>query len=129
MKIEHIAIWVDDLESMRDFYTRYFGMQSGTLYHNPAKSFTSCFLSFETDSSTRIELMHTPETFTPEMRGRMKGLAHLAISTGSRDAVVSLTERLRRDGHPVVGEPRTTGDGYFESVVSDPEGNIVEITE
>lgn len=127
MRINHIAIWADDIEVLRAFYTRYFNLTSSALYTNPTKHFTSCFLSFG-DGATRIELMHIPGLLPREKNGTMKGLAHFAVSVGDRQAVDALTERLRSDGYAVLGEPRTTGDGYYESVVADPEGNRVEIT-
>lgn len=127
MKIEHIAIWAEDLDALCEFYVKYFEATSSAKYHNPRRDFTSCFLSFE-DGGARIEAMHIPETANPASRGNLKGLAHFAISVGSREAVDALAERLRADGHTITSEPRTTGDGYYESVVLDPEGNLVEIT-
>lgn len=128
MKIEHLAIWADNIELLRQFYTKYFNLACGGKYVNPKRNFTSYFLSFGEDK-TRIELMHIPNMANPAGRGNMKGLAHFAISAGGKDAVDTLTEKLRKDGYTIVGEPRTTGDGYYESVVLDPEGNYVEITE
>lgn len=127
MRIDHIAIWADDIELLRAFYTRYFNLTSGALYTNPTKRFTSCFLSFG-DGGARIELMHIPGLLHQEKNGTMKGLAHFAVSVGDRQTVDALTERLRSDGYTVLGEPRTTGDGYYESVIADPEGNRIEIT-
>ena len=128
MKIEHLAIWVNDLENMREFYQQYFNAQSGERYHNPKKQFTSYFLSFENGS--RLELMHRPD-----IRSRLKeagleqiGLAHFAIAVGSKTKVDNMTLALQRAGFSVVGQPRTTGDGYYESVILDPEGNRIEIT-
>lgn len=127
MKIEHIAIWTKDLELLKDFYCRYFNGTAGEKYHNPKKNFTSYFISFETGS--RLEIMHTPAVTTGRSTGSVyAGLAHLSVSCGSREAVNGLTERLRSDGYTIAGEPRVTGDGYYESVVEDPEGNLVEIT-
>lgn len=129
MKIEHIAFWVEDLEKAKDFYLTYFGMIASDRYHNPKKNFTSYFLSFK-EGGARIELMHRPDiTITSGQRGLITGITHLAISVGSKEQVDVLTERLRADGYTIAGEPRTTGDGYYESVVLDPEGNLVEITE
>ena len=65
----------------------------------------------------------------PFNRGQVKGLAHLSISVGSREAVDELTRRLQIDGYTVIGQPRLTGDGFYESTILDPEGNNVEITE
>jgi lactoylglutathione lyase len=129
MKIEHLAIWVEDLEKMRAFYAHYFQLISGEKYHNPTKHFQSYFLRTEA-SAARLELMHRPDVALQNgPRGQVQGLAHFAISVGSKAAVDQLTERLRTDGYTIAGEPRTTGDGYYESVVLDPEGNLVEITE
>ena len=128
MRIEHLAIWVKDLEEMRSFYERYFGGIAGEKYHNPKKSFTSYFLSF--DNGCRLELMEKPEI--PANKNSIQeqaiGLIHFAISVGGKEQVDSLTNKLRSEGYEVIGEPRTTGDGYYESVVLDPEGNRIEIT-
>lgn len=127
MKIEHLAIWADDIELLRAFYTKYFELSCSDKYVNPVKNFTSYFLSFG-EGQTRIELMHLPDMESPASRGNLKGLAHFAISVGSKEAVNALTEQLRADGYTIVSEPRTTGDGYYEAAVSDPEGNYVEIS-
>lgn len=128
MKIEHLAIWVNDLEKTRAFYETYFGASSNTKYHNKTKNFQSYFLSFE--SGCRLELMHNPainqKGSTPEKQ--QLGLVHFALSVGDKQTVDALTNRLRADGYTIMGEPRTTGDGYYESVVLDPENNIIEIT-
>lgn len=126
MKIEHLAIWVDDIELLKDFYMKYFGMVCGDKYVNPKKNYTSYFLSF-VNSGARIELMHIPGMGDPESRGNLKGLAHFAISVDNNETVDSLTERLRKDGYTIASEPRTTGDGCYESGILDPEGNYVEI--
>lgn len=128
MKIEHLAMWVKDLEGMRSFYEKYFGAKSNTLYHNEKKAFKSYFLSFE--NGPRLELMQTPSIpdDTSEVEKQRMGLIHFAVSTGSEKKVDSLTERLRTDGFRVIGEARWTGDGYYESIVLDPEENRIEIT-
>lgn len=129
MKIDHIAIWTRDLDKVKDFYVRYFGAVCSSKYENPEKKFSSYFLSFPGES-TRIELMHNPEIREAERNGGLTlGLTHLAVSVGSRDQVNRLTEQLRTDGYKIIGEPRITGDGYYESVVEDCEGNRLEITE
>lgn len=128
MRMEHIAIWADDLERMKLFYTEFFHMQCSDKYINEQKGFSSYFLSFE--DGARIEIMHRPNISKhPGKKDATQGLSHLAISVGSKDAVDQLTEMIRSKGFQVHGEPRTTGDGYYESVVLDPEGNLVEITE
>lgn len=127
MKIEHLAVWVKDLERMKDFYGTYFEDVAGEKYHNPHKNFTSYFLSFE--EGPRLELMYNPN-ISANLSGDVVhlGLVHFAISVGSRKKVDGLTEKLRNSGFEIVGEPRTTGDGYYESVVLDPENNRIEIT-
>jgi lactoylglutathione lyase len=128
IRIEHVALWVDSLETMRKFYSDYFSAESGEKYENPKKGYSSYFLTFP-GSDTRIELMNRVDiTNEPCKRGYMKGIAHMAFSVGSKDLVDSLTERLRTDNFIIESEPRTTGDGYYESVVLDPEGNYVEIS-
>lgn len=129
MKIEHIAIWTKDLESLKDFYVRYFEVSAGHKYINPIKKFESYFLSFT--EGCRLELMQMPgiPPSTNDVFKQFSGLIHFAISVGSKENVNALTEQLRRDGYAIVGEPRTTGDGYYESVALDPEGNRIEITE
>lgn len=126
MNIEHIAIWVNDLEKMKEFYLTFFDLQSNEKYHNPKKQFSSYFLSFE--SGARIELMHRPDIAAFIESNEKQGLAHFAISVGSKEKVDALTERIRANGYSVIGEPRTTGDGYYESVIADPEGNLIELT-
>ncbi len=128
MKIDHIAIWAEDIELLREFYCKYFGMSSNNKYINPQRGFSSYFVSFEGEA-TRIEIMNIPDVAAPTSRGNLKGLAHFAISVGSKEMVDFLTERLRKDGYSILSEPRITGDGYYESAVADPEGNCVEIIE
>lgn len=129
MKIEHLAIWVEDIEGMRRFYEHYFGAASNDKYVNPLKKYTSYFLSFE-GGDCRIELMQRPDIIEePARRGFVKGIAHFSFSVGSKEKVDALTERLRAAGYTVASEPRTTGDGYYESAVLDPEGNYVEISD
>lgn len=128
MKIEHLAIWADDIDLLSEFYMKYFNVSRGEKYVNVKKNFTSYFLSFGGDKA-RIELMHIPYMTNPVSRGNLKGLAHFAIAVGGKNVVDVLTERLRADGYTIASEPRTTGDGYYESSVLDPEGNLIEITQ
>lgn len=128
MRIEHLAIWTSDLENMKAFYQKYFHMKCGDKYVNETKRVSSYFLSFE--SGARIEIMTKAEISNEIGQQKISnGLSHFAISVGSREAVNSCTELLRADGFTIFSEPRTTGDGYYESVILDPEGNLVELTE
>ena len=127
MNIEHLAIWTLDLETMREFYMKFFHVKSNEKYFNPKKKFSSYFLSFE--NGARIEIMHRPDiSVVLEKFDSKIGLAHFAISVGSKEKVDSITESIRESGYRVIGEPRTTGDGYYESVIADPEGNLIELT-
>jgi len=129
MKIEHLAIWVEDLEAIKNFYIKYFDMMCGEKYFNAQKDFSSYFLFFK-GSETRIEIMHRPDILkNKDIKGLTIGITHFAISVGSKEIVNSITEQLRVDKYIIQSEPRTTGDGYYESVVLDPEGNLIEITE
>jgi lactoylglutathione lyase len=128
MRIEHIAIWANDLEHLKRFYEIYFGATAGDKYVNPVKKFESYFLSFH--NGPRLEIMHMPgipRSLNDPLK-QFSGLVHFALAVGTREKVDALTEQLRKDGFAIVGEPRTTGDGYYESVVLDPEGNRIEIT-
>ena len=125
MRIEHVAIWVRDLEGMKSFYEKYFDAQAGELYHNPTRQFSSYFLSFK--EGCRLELMHQPD-IRESYADKTIGITHIAIALGTKQHVDLLTEQLRQDGHTVLGEPRTTGDGYYESVILDPEKNRIELT-
>lgn len=128
MRIDHFAIWCDDIERMRAFYTNYFACISNERYYNPTKRYTSYFLSFS-DGDCRIELMNRPDIAEePMKRGFVKGIAHFDIEVGDEATVDSLTERLRADGYTIASEPRRTGDGYYEAGILDPEGNYVEIS-
>ncbi|GIZ16270.1 VOC family protein [Capnocytophaga catalasegens] len=129
MKIEHVAFWVNDLEKMKNFYQTYFNGTPSEKYHNPNKNFTSYFITFE--SGARLELMNKLEITANfnDFNNQKIGITHLAFSVGNKENVDKLTEKLRNDGYKIVGEPRTTGDGYYESVFLDSEQNIIEITE
>ncbi len=128
MKIEHIAIWVQNLEVTKDFYQKYFQCCAGNWYHNPKTNFQSYFLSF--NNGCRLELMQRPDIniSAKDYNKQSTGIIHFAIAVGSKEKVDTLTATLQKDGYAIAGTPRTTGDGYYESVVLDPEGNIIEIT-
>ena len=128
MRVEHLAIWTRKLEQLRAFYETYFGATANNKYLNRETGFESYFLSFS--SGARLELMCSPtiadRTDNPDIQP--VGYSHLAFSVGSKERVEGLTDELRAAGYTVASAPRTTGDGYFESVVLDPDGNRVEIT-
>lgn len=126
MKIDHIALYVLDLEKMRMFYQTYFHGVAGEKYHNPKTGLQTYFLSFE--EGARLELMTRPENKPEESSLYRVGWTHLAINVGSKEKVNQLTEQLENEGYEVVSQPRTTGDGYYESCIKDPEGNQIEIT-
>ena len=127
MKIEHIALYVKDLEKARDFFVNYLNGTSNTGYHNPKTDFRSYFISFE--DGARLELMHKPEMSDNEKHLNRTGYAHVAFSLGSKEKVDSLTAKLKSDGYEVICGPRTTGDGYYESCIVAIEGNQIEFTE
>jgi len=127
MRIDHLAIWTANLEGLRNFYMHYFDASSNEVYHNHSREFRSYFLSFGGDC--RIEFMQMPGI--PRSKNnplkQFTGLVHFAIKVGSKKKVNELTETLRKDGFKIIAEPRTTGDGFYESIFLDPDGNRVEI--
>lgn len=126
MKIEHIAMYVQDLEKTRDFFVKYFAAKSNAMYHNPNTDFKSYFLSF--DDGARLEIMQKPGVEAQTENQMRTGFIHVAISVGSKEQVDKLTETLKQDGYTVTSGTRTTGDGYYESCVVAVEGNLIEIT-
>lgn len=128
IRLEHIAIWTTDLERLKAFYMRYFNATSSEVYVNADKQFSSYFLTFS--AGARLELMQHPGVSGDFQNSneRPSGYAHIAVSVGSNNEVDTLTSRMINDGIECIGMPRTTGDGYYESVVLDPDGNQIEIT-
>ena len=126
MKIEHVAMYVNDLEKTKEFFEKYFDGTPNDLYHNPKTGFRSYFISFE--DGARLEIMNKPELADEPKDLKRTGFIHLSISVGSKEAVDELTARLKADGYEVISGPRTTGDGYYESSVIGIEGNQIEIT-
>src|SRR5207245_10754574 len=126
MKLDHVALWAVDIELMRTFYEKYFDARSNPKYENERKSYTSYFLTFP--GGGRLELMHRPDIQgIPDSQGSREfiGYAHLGVELGSRAAVAALTKRLQGAGLQLLHGPRPTGDGYYESMVADPEGNRI----
>lgn len=127
MHIEHIAMYVNELEKTKDFFIKYFHAKSNDGYHNKTTDFRSYFLTF--DNGARLEIMNKPDMTDTEKSLARTGYVHIAFSLGSKQAVDNLTESLRADGYHVISGPRTTGDGYYESCIIGIEGNQIEITE
>lgn len=126
MNITHVAVYVRDLEKSKDFYTRFFEGTSNEKYEN-AHGFSSYFITFS--QGAKLELMTHKELVEKEAMDRTTGWSHIAFSVGTKEKVLALTESIVSEGYALLSPPRTTGDGYFESCVSDPDGNRVEITE
>lgn len=129
MKIEHIAIWVKDIETMKDFYVKYFDGVANDKYVNLQKSFESYFITFKSGSRLEIMAKSTIKELIKDLNDEYYGYAHLAFRLGSKEKVNTLTSQLKEEGVNVIGEPRLTGDGYYESCILDPEGNRVELME
>ena len=126
MVIEHVAMYVNDLEKARDFFVTYLGGSSNDGYYNKVTGFRSYFISF--DSGARLEVMNKPDIEDVEKPLNRTGYAHIAFSVGSKEKVDELTTRLKSEGFNVVSGPRTTGDGYYESCIVAIEGNQIELT-
>ncbi|MFS0781317.1 VOC family protein [Bacillus sp. 1P06AnD] len=127
MKVEHIAMYVNDLDATKDFFVTFFGAASNAKYHNPKTGLETYFLSFE--DGARLEIMKRPEMDSPEKTVTRTGFIHIAFSVGSKEKVDTLTRQLSQAGYETISGPRTTGDGYYESCILGPEGNQIEITE
>ena len=126
MFIDHVAIYVNDLEAAKDFFTKYFAAVSGEIYRNEKTGFSSYFLGFK--NGAKLEIMNRPEIENTEKPLYKSGYAHLAFSLGSKSAVDELTKKLENDGFEIISGPRTTGDGFYESAFIGIEENIIELT-
>lgn len=127
MRIEHVALYVNDLEKAKDFFVNFLNGKANTGYHNPKTNFRSYFISF--DNGARLEIMTRPELIDQNKNPYRTGYAHLAFSLGSKAAVDELTARLDQAGYFISSGPRTTGDGYYESCIVGLEDNLIELTE
>ena len=126
MKIEHIAMYVNNLEETKEFFIKYLGAVSNDGYHNKTTDFRSYFLTF--DDGARLEIMHKQNLQDTPKALNQTGYIHIAFSVGSKEKVDQLTKQLKEDGYEVISGPRTTGDGYYESCIVGIEGNQIEIT-
>ena len=126
MKIDHIAMYVNDLEAAKEFFVKYLGGKANKMYHNIKTDFRSYFISF--DDGARLEIMNKPGMSDIEKSVDRTGFIHVAFGVGSREKVDKLTNRIKADGYEVISGPRLTGDGYYESCIIAIEGNQIEIT-
>ena len=125
MNIEHVAIYVNNLEVEKNFFVKYFKATASEKYTNFRQDFTSYFLTF--DNGSRFEIMHRQSMIDPKKDKYRSGYHHIAINVGDKNDVNNLTREMEDDGIFIVTAPRTTGDGYYASIVADPEGNEIEI--
>ncbi|MBR1728623.1 MAG: VOC family protein [Selenomonadaceae bacterium] len=125
MRIEHVAIYVHDMEKARDFFVKYFNADASEKYHNFKSGFSSYFLTF--DGGSRLEIMQRPTMDDPPKGTYRTGYHHIAIEVGDRKDVDDITKKLQKDGYEIFSGPRTTGDGYYESTILDEEGNSIEL--
>ncbi len=126
MKIEHVAMYIENLERAKEFFVKYFNAVPNNMYHNKKTDFRSYFLSF--DDGARLEIMNRPQITDNSKKSERTGYSHIAFSLGSAENVDRLTSELKADGYKVINEPRTTGDGYYESCIVDLECNEIELT-
>lgn len=126
MRIEHVAMYINDLEREKEFFETYFDAKAGEKCVHEEIGFSSYFLEFR--DGARLELMHNTEMDDAEKNRKRTGFIHIAFTVGGKEDVENLTEKLENDGYEVISAPRTTGDGYYESCILDPEGNQIEIT-
>lgn len=126
MNIEHIALYVRDLEATKEFFVKFFGALPSNIYHNPKTNFKSYFLKF--DGGTKLEIMSRPGLSNQNDTQMRTGFIHMAFSVGNAEEVNRLTNELEENGYTVASGPRITGDGCYESCIIGPEGNLLEIT-
>lgn len=128
MKLDHVAIWTDKLETLKDYYMKYFGGIPNEKYTNEKKQFSSYFLTFE--SGTRLEIMTIPyirDKITNLSAAQYMGITHLAFSMDTKEEVDEIAKQLLGDGHKIINGPRITGDGYYEFETLDPDFNRLEV--
>ncbi len=127
IRLDHMALFVRDLEMTKRFFEEFFSATSNEMYHNPRTGLRTYFLTF--GGGARLEIMQRPDMTQREKKVYDEGYAHIAFSVGGRPQVDALTERLKTAGYEVLSGPRMTGDGCYESCIAGPENNIIEITE
>jgi lactoylglutathione lyase len=129
MTIDHVAIWTTQLETMKDYYVRYFNGVANIKYRNNESQYESYFVSF--DSGSRIELMQKPgipENLNDTVEKQYLGIIHLAFGVENMDLVNQKLKELAGDGYKILRGPRKTGDGYWEFETLDPDNNRIEVS-
>lgn len=125
VRLEHVAVWTPDVDRLVAFYTRWLAAQAGPPYRNPRTGLHTVFLTWP-DCPTRLEVMARPDVSLPSAGPRL-GYAHLALTVGPPEEVDRMTRELAAAEVRIAGQPRWTGDGYYEAVLLDPDGNPVEL--
>ncbi|MGI9547016.1 MAG: VOC family protein [Flavobacteriaceae bacterium] len=129
MKLEHVAIWTEELERLKEYYVKYFDGKPNTKYKNAKKNFESYFLEF--GSGARLELMkmpQIPENLNDTVQKQHLGIVHIAFGVANTQLVDKKADQLRADGFEILSGPRKTGDGYYEFETLDPDNNRLEVT-
>ena len=129
MILEHVAIWTDRLEELKDYYVKYFDGTPNDKYINNKKQFHSYFISFK--SGARLEIMampNIPDNLNDTVIKQHKGIIHLAFGVDTMQEVEEKAKQLNNDGFMILSGPRKTGDGYYEFETLDPDGNRLEVT-
>ena len=129
MTLEHVAIWTNNLEGLKEYYTKYFKAKANDKYQNPKNGFESYFLTF--DSGARLELMSRPDipnNHNDTITKQHLGIIHLAFGVSSMEDVDAKAKQLQQDGFSILSGPRKTGDGYYEFETLDPDNNRLEVT-
>jgi len=129
MTLEHVAIWTDNLEQLKEYYIKYFEGTANGKYTNVKNEFESYFLTFK--SGARLELMSMPgipANLNDTIKKQHKGIIHLAFGVDTIKEVDEKAKQLLADGFTVLSGPRKTGDGYYEFETLDPDNNRLEIT-
>ncbi len=128
MKLEHIAIWTNQLEILRGYYERYFNAESNAKYTNPTTGFESYFLTFK--SGARLEIMskpNIPDNLNDTIDAQYLGLIHFAFEVETMREVEEKALELSKAGFKILRGPRKTGDGYYEFETLDPDNNRLEV--
>lgn len=129
MTLEHVAIWTDNIENLKDYYVKYFGGLANDKYVNEKKQFQSYFLTFQ--SGARLEIMsmpNLPDNANDTVLRQHKGIIHLAFGVDTIQEVEAKAKELQQAGFKILSGPRVTGDGYFEFETLDPDNNRLEVT-